>query len=54
MSEYNQNYYRDPYGYGYIQRLPIYNYAEYYQLTQFKQQLAYQQSWDQTPTVTTQ
>ncbi len=31
MSRYNQNYYRDPYGYGYIQRLSIYNYAGYYQ-----------------------
>ena len=35
MSEYNQNYYRDPYGYGYIQRPPTYNYAGYYQLAQF-------------------
>src|SRR6266498_456832 len=26
MSGYNQNYYRDPYGYGYIQRPPTYNY----------------------------
>src|SRR6266540_1607142 len=31
MSGYNQNYYRDPYGYGYIQRPPTYNYAGYYQ-----------------------
>src|SRR6266540_2104494 len=30
MSRYNQNYYRDPYGYGYIQRSPTYNYAGYY------------------------
>ncbi len=37
MSGYNQNYYRDPYGYGYIQRLPTYNYAGYYQLAQFGQ-----------------
>src|SRR6266542_370705 len=33
MSRYNQNYYRDPYGYGYIQRPPTYNYAGYYQPT---------------------
>src|SRR6266540_7226565 len=39
MSEYNQNYYRDPYGYGYIQRPPTYNYAGYYQPAQFGQQL---------------
>ncbi len=32
MSEYNQNYYRDPYGYRYIQRPPTYNYIGYYQL----------------------
>ena len=44
MSGYNQNYYRDPYGYGYIQRPPTYNYAGYYQLAQFGQQLGYQQS----------
>ncbi len=41
MSGYNQNYYKDPYGYGYIQRLPIYNYAGYYQLVQYGQQPAY-------------
>ena len=29
MSGYNQNYYRDPYGYGYIQRPLTYNYAGY-------------------------
>ena len=44
MSGYNQNYYKDPYGYGYIQRLPIYSYAEYYQLAQYGQQPTYQQS----------
>ncbi len=43
MSRYNQNYYKDPYGYGYIQQ-PTYNYAEYYQLSQFEQQSIYQQS----------
>ena len=53
MSEYNQNYYRDPYGYGYIQRLPTYNYAGYYQPAQFGQQPTYQQPWDQTPMSTT-
>jgi len=42
MSGYNQNYYRNPYGYRYIQRLPTYNYAEYYQLAQFGQQPVYQ------------
>ncbi len=35
MSGYNQNYYRDPYEYGYIQRPPTYNYVGYYQLAQF-------------------
>ncbi len=35
MSGYSHNYYRDPYGYGYIQRLPTYNYTGYYQLAQF-------------------
>src|SRR6266542_3826057 len=35
MSGYNQNYYRDPYGYGYIQRPPTYNYAGYYQPSHF-------------------
>ncbi len=54
MSGYNQNYYRDPYGYGYIQRSFTYNYAGYYQLTQFEQQLAYQQSWRQVPIANTQ
>src|SRR6266542_6876500 len=54
MSGYNQNYYRDPYGYGYIQRLSTYNYAGYYQLAQYGQQSAYQQPWGQTPTATTQ
>jgi len=43
MSGYNQNYYRDPYGYGYIQRPPTYNYAGYYQPAQYRQQSAYQQ-----------
>ena len=45
MSEYNQNYYRDPYGYGYIQRPLTYNYAGYYQPAQYGQQLTYQQPW---------
>ncbi len=54
MSGYNQNYYRDPYGYGYIQRPPTYNYAGYYQLAQFGQQPVYQQPWGQTPIATTQ
>ncbi len=53
MSEYNQNYYRDPYGYGYIQRPPTYNYVGYYQPAQFGQQLIYQQSWGQMPIATT-
>ncbi len=43
MSGYNQNYYRDLYGYGYIQRPPTYNYAGYYQPAQYGQQPAYQQ-----------
>ena len=51
---YNQNYYRDPYGYGYIQRPPTYNYAGYYQPAQYGQQLTYQQPWDQTSVTTTQ
>src|SRR6266540_1218979 len=42
MSGYNQNYYRDPYRYGYIQRPPTYNYARYYQPAQFGQQPVYQ------------
>ncbi len=54
MSGYNQNYYRDPYGYGYIQRPPIYNYAGYYQPVQYRQQLAYQQPWGQILIATTQ
>ena len=54
MSRHNQNYYRDPYGYGYIQKPPTYNYAGYYQPAQFGQQLGYQQSWGQTPIATTQ
>ena len=54
MSRYNQNYYRDPYRYRYIQRLPIYNYVGYYQLAQFGQQPGYQQPWGQTPVATTQ
>src|SRR6266498_958089 len=37
MSGYNQNYYRNPYGYGYIQRPLIYNYTRYYQQSQFGQ-----------------
>jgi len=43
MSEFNQNYYQDPYGYGYIQRLPTYNYVRYYQAAQFRSQSIYQQ-----------
>ncbi len=35
MCGYNQNYYRDPYGYGYIQRPLTYNYAGYYQPSHF-------------------
>ena len=54
MSGYNQNYYRDPYRYEYIQKLPTYNYAGYYQSAQFGQQPAYQQPWGQTPTTTIQ
>ena len=30
MSKFNQNYYNDSYKYGYIQRLPTYNYTGYY------------------------
>src|SRR6266498_1170167 len=52
MSGYNQNYYRDPYGYRYIQRPPTYNYAGYYQLSHFGPPPAYQQPWDQTPVAT--
>ena len=54
MSGYNQNYYRDPYRYGYIQRPPTYNYTRYYQPSQFGQQSAYQQLWGQTPIAITQ
>ncbi len=54
MSRYNQSYYRDPYRYGYIQRLPIYNYTGYYQLAQFGQQPGYQQPWGQISVATTQ
>ncbi len=54
MSGYNQNYYKDPYGYGYIQRPPTYNYAGYYQPAQFGQQPVHQQPWGQTPITTTQ
>src|SRR6266540_3515977 len=54
MSGYNQNYYRDPYEYGYIQRLHTYNYAGYYQPAQFGQQPVYQQPESQVPTATTQ
>src|SRR6266498_4741 len=54
MSGYNQNYYRDPYGYGYIQRPSTYNYAGYYQPAQYGQQLTYQQPWNQKLTATTQ
>src|SRR6266540_5901067 len=54
MSGYNQNYYRDSYGYGYIQKLPTYNYVRYYQQPQFGKQLAYHQPWGQTPIATIQ
>ncbi len=50
MSRYQQNYYRDPYGYEYIQRPPTYNYARYYQQPQYN----YQQLWGQVPVATTQ
>src|SRR6266498_2642414 len=53
MSRYNQNYYRDPYGYGYIQRPPTYNYAGYYQPSHFGPPLVQQQPWGQTPVATT-
>ena len=43
MSGYNQNYYRNLYRYEYIQRPPTYNYAGYYQPSQFGQQPVYQQ-----------
>ncbi len=43
ISGYNQNYYKDPYGYGYIQRSSTYNYAGYYQPSQYGQQPIYQQ-----------
>src|SRR6266542_2574083 len=52
MSGYNQNYYRDPYGYGYIQRPPTYNYAGYYQPSHFGPPPV-QQNWGQTPVATT-
>src|SRR6266498_5814766 len=55
MSGYNQNYYRDPYGYGYIQRLPTYNYVGYYQLSHFgPPPVQQQQPWGQIPIATTQ
>src|SRR6266498_1408889 len=53
MSGYNQNYYRDPYGYGYIQRPPTYNYAGYYQLSHFGPPPVQQQLWGQIPVATT-
>src|SRR6266542_4414522 len=53
MSGYNQNYYRDPYRYGYIQRLPTYNYAGYYQPSHFGPPPVQQQPWGQTPVATT-
>src|SRR6266540_2136703 len=52
MSGYNQNYYRDPYGYGYIQRPPTYNYAGYYQPSHFGPPPV-QQTWGQIPIPTT-
>src|SRR6266508_604253 len=52
MSGYNQNYYRDPYGYGYIQRPPTYNYAGYYQPSHYGPPPV-QQSWGQTPVAIT-
>ncbi len=54
MSGYNQNYYRDPYGYGYIQRPPTYNYAGYYQPSHFGPPPVQQQPWGQISAVTTQ
>ncbi len=53
MSGYNQNYYRDPYGYGYIQRLPTYNYTGYYQPSHFGPPPVQQQPWGQIPVATT-
>src|SRR6266542_2651024 len=53
MSRYNQNYYRDLYGYGYIQRPPTYNYAGYYQPSYFGPPPVQQQSWGHTPVATT-
>src|SRR6266498_4476857 len=52
MSEYNQNYYRDPYGYRYIQRPPTYNYAGYYQPSHFGPPPV-QPTWGQIPVATT-
>src|SRR6266511_2662643 len=52
MSGYNQNYYRDPYGYGYIQRPLTYNYAGYYQPSHFGPPPV-QPTWGQTPVTTT-
>src|SRR6266542_398215 len=53
MSGYNQNYYRDPYGYGYIQRPPTYNYVGYYQPSHFGSPTVQQQPWGQIPVATT-
>src|SRR6266498_3374587 len=52
MSGYNQNYYKDPYGYGYIQRPPTYNYAGYYHPSHFGPPPV-QPTWGQTPVATT-
>ena len=52
MSGYNQNYYRNPYGYGYIQRPPTYNYAGYYQPSHFGPPPV-QRPWGQIPEATT-
>src|SRR6266540_132637 len=53
MSGYNQNYYRDPYGYRYIQRPLTYNYTGYYQPSHFGPPPIQQQPWGQTPVATT-
>src|SRR6266496_3037727 len=53
MSGYNQNYYRDPYGYGYIQKPPTYNYARYYQPSHFGPPPVQQQPRGQIPVATT-
>jgi len=47
MNGYNQNYYKDLYEFGYIQKLLIYNYAGYYQQPQYN----YQQPWRQVSVI---